>query len=446
LTSDDLFTPIFVPRAVQDAVSGRAWLQALLDAERALAVAEAQTGTIPAAAAETIADCCQADRFDASAIAEDGRRVGNPAEPLVRALRAAAGEEAGRYVHFGATSQDIVDTAAMLVSHRALALVLADLDGVAAACAALAEQHAATPMVARTLLQQALPTTFGLKAAGWLVAVVDARRRLAEVRDRLPAQLGGAAGTLASLGEHGPDTLRLFAAELGLREPAVPWHTARVPVAELGGALDLAAGTLAKIALDITLLAQTEVGEVAEGNDSRGGSSTLPHKRNPLGATLTIACARQVHGHASVLAGALVQEHERASGAWHAEWLALTGALELTGGAVAWARETIESLTVQPERMRANLDATGGLIMAEAVAFVLAERIGLPEAQRLVGAACRRAVDSGRPLRDELADDPAVTGQLSPEEIDAALDPTSYVGSAAAFVDRALTRYRDGEA
>jgi len=446
LTSDDLFTPIFVPQAVRDAASGRAWLQALLDAERALAVAEARKGAIPAAAAERIAACCEAERFDPAVIAEDGRRVGNPAEPLVRALRAAAGDEAGRYVHFGATSQDIVDTAAVLVSRRVLELVLADLDGVAAACAALAERHAATPMVARTLLQQALPTTFGLKAAGWLVAVVDARRRLAEVRDRLPAQLGGAAGTLASLGERGPETVRLFAAELGLREPDVPWHTARTPLAELAGALDLAAGTLGKVALDVALLAQTEVGEVAEGDEGRGGSSTLPHKRNPLGATLTIACARQVHGHASVLAGALVQEHERAAGAWHSEWLALTGALELTGGAARWARETLESLEVDPARMRANLDATGGLIMAEAVAFVLADRIRLPEAQRLVGAACRRAVESGRPLRDELAADPAVAAELSAAEIDAALDPTRYAGSAAAFVERALARFRGDSA
>jgi len=444
LPSDGLFTPIFVPAALREAVSDRAWLQAMLDVERALAAAEARAGVIPAAAGEAIAAACLVDRFDVEEIADGGRRVGNPAEPLVRALSAAVGAEAGRYVHWGATSQDVLDTAAMLVARRALGLIVAELDGVTAACAVLAEAHRSTLVVARTLLQQALPTTFGLKAAGWLVAVLETRRRLVALRaDRLAVQLGGAAGTLASLGEQGPAVLGLFAAELGLEEPVIPWHTIRVRVAELGGALDVAAGTLAKIALDVALLAQTEVGEVAESAaGGRGGSSTLPHKRNPVGSTLASACARQVHGLVAVLSGGLAQEHERAIGGWHAEWQPLRDALALTGGAAAWSRGVVEGLEVYPERMRQNLDATRGLIMAERVALLIGERVGRLEAHALVADACARAVAADRPLRDELLADARVRAHLDPDEIDAALDPAGYVGSAQTFVERALELYR----
>ncbi len=445
MPSEDLFAPIFVPAPLREAVSGVAWLQAMLDAERALAAAEARAGVIPTDAAEAIAARCSADGFDVEAIAEDGRRIGNPAEPLARALAAAVGGEAGCWVHFGATSQDIVDTAAMLVARRALDLILVELDAVAAGCAALAETHRSTLVAGRTLLQQALPTTFGLKAAGWLVAVLDARRRLAAVRaEGLAAELGGAAGTLAALGGDGPAVLRLFAEELGLPEPVLPWHTSRVRIADLGAALDLTAGVLAKIALDVALMAQTEVGEVAEpAAGGRGGSSALPHKRNPIGATLAAACGRQVHALAGVLSGGLAQEHERAIGAWHAEWQALTGALALTGGAAAWMREVVEGLEVDPERMRSNLEATRGLLMAESVAVMLARSVGRLDAHALVGEVCARAAESGRTLRDELVADPRVSERLTAEELDAALDPAGYLGSAEAFVDRALARYRE---
>ena len=432
--TDELFTPIFVPAPMRAAVSGRSWLQAMLDAEAALARAEAGAGVIPAEAADAIAACCDAGRFEIASFAERARRIGSPVEPLVRALAAAAGD-AGRYVHWGATTQDILDTAAMLVARNALDLILAELDAVAAGCAALAEAHRSTPIAGRTLMQQALPTTFGLKAAGWLVGVVEARSRLAAVRDeRLAVQLGGGAGTLAALGEQGPAVLALFAQELGLAEPALPWHANRVRVAELAAALDLAAGALSKIALDVVLLSQTEVGEVAESG--AGGSSTMPHKRNPTGSILAIACARRVHAHAGLLTGGLAQEHERAAGGWHAEWQPLSDALALTGGAAAAVREVVEGLEVHPERMRANLDATGGLIMAERVTFLLAERLGRFEAQQLVAEACA----SGRPLRDALLADPRIG--LTEAELDAAFDPTGYLGSAEAFVDRALDLYR----
>lgn len=428
---------------MREAVSGKAWLQALLDVERALASAEAKADVIPATAAEAIASACRADRFDVQAIALDSRRAGNPVEPLVRALRAAVGSEVAPYVHRGATSQDVLDTAAMLVAQRALDLIVAESDGVAAACAKLADRHRSTLMAGRTLLQHALPTTFGLKAAGWLVAVHEARNGLDAIRESgLQVQLGGAAGTLASLGKDGVTVLRLFAEELGLGEPVVPWHTNRVRIAALGAALDTAAGTSAKIALDVTLLAQTEVGEVAEPADGgRGGSSTLPHKQNPVGATLASACARGAHAAASLLTGAMAQEHERAAGAWHAEWSALGDALALTAGATSWIREVLEGLEVNEERMRANLDLTRGAIVAESVVTLVGARLGRLEAQDLVREASLRAADSGRPLRDELLDDARV--EVTPEELDAALDPAAYLGSAEAFVDRALELYRD---
>jgi len=432
--TDELFTPIFVPAPLRDAVSGRAWLQAMLDAEAALARAEAAAGVIPAEAAEAIAACCDAGRFEVASFGERARRIGSPVEPLVRALAEAAGD-AGRFVHWGATTQDILDTAAMLIAREALDLILAELDAVAAACAALAETHRSTPIAGRTLMQQALPTTFGLKAAGWLVAVLEARSRLAAVRDdRLAVQLGGGAGTLAALGEQGLAVLARFAVELDLAEPALPWHANRTRIAELGAALDLAAGALSKLALDVVLLSQTEVGEVSESGS--GGSSTMPHKRNPTGSILAIACARRVHAEAGLLTGGLAQEHERAAGGWHAEWQPLSDALALTGGAAAAVRDVVEGLEIHPERMRANLDATNGLIMTERITFLLAERLGRFEAQELVAEACA----SGRPLRDALLAD-SRTG-LTPADLDTALDPTGYLGSAEAFVDRALDLYR----
>jgi 3-carboxy-cis,cis-muconate cycloisomerase len=386
------FDALFVPDSIREAVSGRAWLEAMLDAEGALAVAEARAGVIPRDASGEIFDACDAARFDFEEIAAAGRPVASPVEPLVRALREAVGGDAARYVHWGATSQDVLDTASMLVARRSLGLIRAELDAVAAACARLAENHRGTVMAARTLLQQAVPTTFGLKAASWLVGVVEARAGLAAVR--LAAQLGGAAGTLAALGEKGAEVVKLFASELALSEPAVPWHTVRVPIGELGGALDLAAGSCAKIALDVTLLAQTEVAEVSTGDDGR--SSTMPHKRNPASAVLALACARQAHAHAGVLTASLVQEHERATGAWQAEWEALSGALAYSGGAAAATRTTLEALRVDKDRMSQNVREE---TLSEQAAF---QSDGAGEAR----------------------------------------EPSDYLGSASLFVDRALELYR----
>jgi len=427
------FSAIFMSPELREAVSDRAWLQAMLDAERALARASAAVGLVPQTAATRISQSCRAELFDAARLAEDGRRVGNPAEPLVRELRAAVGDETADFVHLGATSQDIVDTAAMLISHRAVGLVLAELERLADGCAELARAHRSTPMAARTLLQQAVPTTFGLKSAGWLVAVLDARGRLAAVRDeRLAVQLGGAAGTLAAMGDRALEVVHLFAQELDLAEPPLPWHTNRQRMAELGAALGMAAGAAAKIGGDVVLLAQSEVAEVAES--SGGGSSTMPQKRNPVRSTLAVACARLANAHTGVLLGDLAHEHERGVGGWHAEWEALSGALAFTGGAIEAAADAVTGLDVDDERMRANLDASGGLVLAERVSFALSPRLGRSQAHEVVAEAARAPS-----FRDALAADARVG--LTQEELDALLDPIGYLGAAEALVDRALRAY-----
>jgi len=338
-----------VPEAVQDAVSDEAWLRAMLDVEVALSRALTAHEIISPAASTAIS----AARPDLDGIGVAARDAGNPVVELVRRLRAAAGEHADA-VHLGATSQDVLDSAATLVAKRALVPILAELDAVVAGCAALAREHRGTEMAGRTLMQQAVPITFGLKAAGWLAGVAGARARLRELR--LPAQLGGAAGTLSKLGDDGPAVLGAFARELGLDEPVLPWHGDRRPVAELGAALAIAAGAVEKVALDIVLLAQTEVAEVAEASEGgRGGSSAMAHKHNPVGAIRARTAARSVRGAASVLLEAMAGEHERAAGAWQSEWRALTEALAGTGGAAWSLHEALDGLTVDPERMRANL-------------------------------------------------------------------------------------------
>ncbi len=435
-----MFERLFLPAEFREAASDAAWLQAMLDAEGALAAAEARAGIIPAPAAEAIAAACRAEHFDADSLADEGRAAGNPAEPLVRALRAAVEGDAARYVHWGATSQDIVDTAAMLVARRTLDLILLVLDEISDECASLAEAHRSTALAGRTLLQQAVPTTFGLKAAGWLVSVREARAGLARIRaERLAIQLGGAAGTLAPLGDRAAEVMRLFATALDLGEPALPWHTNRVRIAELGGALGVAVNPLAKIAFDVALLAQTEVGEAVDSE--AGGSSTMPQKRNPVGTALAIACAKQVHGYVSVLTSSGGHEHERGVGGWQAEWHALSGALAYTGGAASAVQRTLATLDVDAERMAENLRLTGGLVAAERASFVLGERLSRQTAHDVVAEAAGRARRSGHPLAEELAADVRV--ELSREELDAVLDPSTYLGSAENFIDRALHLYRD---
>jgi 3-carboxy-cis,cis-muconate cycloisomerase len=432
------FSALYVPDELGDAVSGRAWLGAMLEAERALARAGELAGLVPADAAKTIAAACEVDGYDWATLLREGRDVGNPAEPLVRALVERVGEDAGRYVHLGATSQDVVDTAAMLVARRCLGLVLAELLRLADASAALARTHRDTPMAGRTLLQQAVPTTFGLKAAGWLISTLDAAGRLSDVRaNGLAAQLGGAAGTLAALGDRALDVSAYFAAELDLPEATLPWHANRVRVADLGAALALCCGVASKVGLDLELLAQTEVGE-ARFPGAGGGSSAMPQKQNPVDAMWARAGAALGHAHASVLIAAPAAEHERAGGGWQAEWDALSAGLAATGGAVAALARALESVEVDSDRMRKNLDVSGGAIVSERVALVLTERLGRTAARSLVRDAAARAAAKGGTFAEALA--AADTG-LSAAELEAALDPPTYVGAAGALVDRALARH-----
>jgi 3-carboxy-cis,cis-muconate cycloisomerase len=428
------FAPLFVPDEIAAAVSDRAWLAAMLDAERALVRAEASAGVVPAHVAGAIAGRCDPELYDAGALARAGRAAGNPAEPLVRAMREGLGAEAAGFAHWGATSQDILDTAAMLVAKRALRPIGAWLGEAAGECAALARAHRTTPIAGRTLLQQATPTTFGLKAAGWLLGLREAGALVEAVSARrLRAQLGGAVGSLAVLGARGPEVARLYARELELAEPLAPWHTERSALIELGAALATAAAACAKISGDVVLLAQTEVAEVREG--AGGASSTMPHKRNPAVSVRTLACAAGARRHAAALVAGEPHEHERAAGTWQAEWPAITGALEGAGGAAAGARALLAGLEVDPARMRRNLDLTGGLVMAERVTYAAAGRVGLIEARRLVAAAAERSQEDVT-FRQALAESEGLG--LTPAELDAALDPAAGLESAAALVDRVL--------
>ena len=442
-----LFGAVLARGAVPALVDDLAWLQGMLTTEAALAVASAEVGLLPTASAEAIAAACRPERFDLAALGREAATAGNPAVPLVRALtarvRAEAGDEAAGWVHFGATSQDIIDTAAVLVTRAGLLAVEADLHDAAECAAQLAREHAGTLMPGRTLLQQALPVTFGLKAAGWLTALDDATDVVRRAAGHLPAQLGGAAGTLASLGEHGLAVLRAYARILGLAEPVLPWHTLRTPLAEAVTAVGIAAGVAGKIGLDVVLLAQTELGEVVDAAPGRGGSSTMPHKRNPVAAVAARAAAAQAPGLVATLLASMPQEHERAAGSWHAEWRPLRELLVTVGSAVSWVAESLRTLEVSPERMRADLDATNGLLLAERVSSALRPILGRLGAHDAVEEACRSALDSDRDLLDVLLATPAVAEALGEARLRTLLDPADYTGSAPAFVERALRRHEE---
>jgi 3-carboxy-cis,cis-muconate cycloisomerase len=440
-----LFDGVLARGRVREAVSDVAWLQAMLDVEAALARASAQAGLISEADAETIAASCGAAHYDAAEIGEAAAGTGNPAAPLVKALTKRVEGPAAGHVHSGATSQDVVDSAAMLVAHRALGPLLEDLRAAADAAARLAREHRATPVVGRTLLQQAVPVTLGLKAAGWLVGLDEAADRLETVRgERLAVQLGGAAGTLASLGDHGVDVMAAMADDLGLAEPVLPWHTIRTRPAELAGALGEASGVIAKAARDVTLMAQTEVAEVAEG--SAGGSSTMPHKRNPVAAISAAACAAQAPGLVATLLAAMAHEHERAAGAWHAEWRPFTELLRSTGSAAAWLRTCLEELEVDADAMRANLDLTQGLILAERVSTELAPELGRMEAHEAIERAASQAPDAEGGFAEALGRQPEVRDRISEARLAELLDPAGYLGSTDVFIDRALRAHDAREA
>jgi 3-carboxy-cis,cis-muconate cycloisomerase len=435
---------LFSTPNMAEAFSPEAHVRAMLAFEAALARAEARAGIIPQAAAEAIAACCQVELFDVPALYREAAVAGTPAIPLVRRLTALVNGEAQKFVHWGATSQDAIDTAIMLQMRAGLDQLVEGLLGMCAACAGLADKHRQTLMPGRTLLQQALPITFGLKAARWLDLTTRQVQALREDRSRMLAvQLGGAAGTLAAFGANGFQVVALLAEALGLVAPDLPWHTERDRVTRIAASLGIVAGAMAKIAGDMLLLAQTEISEASEAAaPGKGTSSAMPQKHNPVAATFAMASARLAIGAVPVLLSAMAQEHERAAGGWQAEWAALPDLFRFTAGAVGHVREAVIGLQIDAARMQTHLHQTGGLLMAESLTMALASYLGKPDAQRIVGAVCEQAAQSGITLRQAALMSAEIRASLSPEAIDCALDPSRYLGSTDVFINRALETYR----
>lgn len=423
--------------------SDQSVLQAMLDFEIALARAEARCGVISQSAAEVITNAAQAGSFNAAVLAEQTLRLGTPAIPFVKALtelvRAKDSAAAG-FVHWGATSQDVTDSALVLLMKQAQAVLRSDLDRLAQSLRRLSVEHERTVMLGRTLLQSAPPVTFGLKAAGWLGAIQRSRKRLEQCfRDALVVEFGGASGTVAALGKRGIEVGQALAADLGLAYPESPWHAHRDRLAALVCACGVLTGALGKLARDISLLMQPEVGEVSEpAGDGRGGSSTLPHKHNPVGCAATLACANRVPGMVSAFLSAMVQEHERGLGNWQAESSTLASVVQSTGLAIAAMAEVTEGLIVDAARMRANIEATGGVVFAERAMMLLAEKIGRDQAQQILEKASRVSVAQGRRLRDVLAGMPEVSSHLSSASLHDLEAPEKYLGVAAEFERRLL--------
>ncbi|HEX9520126.1 MAG TPA: lyase family protein [Streptosporangiaceae bacterium] len=444
-----LFGALFA-RGAADA-SDAAWLQAMLDTEAALARALERAGLAPPGSGAAVTAVARADFFDNGTLGEAAAATGNPVPALVRALTARLPESAAgaaAAVHKGATSQDIIDTAAMLIARSALDAILADLSAAARSCAASAAEHAHTVMSGRTLLQQAVPVTFGLVAAGWLTAIDEARQNLHQVRTaRLAVQFGGAAGTLASLGDAGPRVAALLGDELGLPVPALPWHTNRLRIIDLAAALAGACAALGKIARDVTLLTQTEVAEVREAAEpGRGASSAMPHKQNPVAAITVLACTKQAPGLLATLTSAAEQEHQRAAGAWHSEWLPLSQLLTLTNSASSWSVELLRGLQADPVRMRANLDEARELPMAEHITTLLAPALGRLQAHDLIARASTRAIAGNISLTDAICADETSAAKLADAgvtraDIESAVRPESYLGATAEFIHRALSAH-----
>ncbi|NMZ77928.1 3-carboxy-cis,cis-muconate cycloisomerase [Pseudomonas mandelii] len=443
---NQLFDAYFTARDMREVFCDQGRVQAMLDFEAALARAEARVGLIPLSAAASIAAACQAGHYDFSALGEAIATAGNSAIPLVKALGkqvAANDAEAERYVHLGATSQDVMDTGLVLQLRRALALIESDLAQLGETLATQALRFVATPLAGRTWLQHATPVTLGMKIAGWLGAVTRSRQRLQELKPRLLVlQFGGASGTLAALGEQAMPIAEALAGELQLTLPDQPWHTQRDRLVEFGAVLGLIAGSLGKLGRDISLLMQTEAGEVFEPSaPGKGGSSTMPHKRNPVGAAVLIGAATRVPGLLSTLFSAMPQEHERSLGMWHAEWETLPEICCLVSGSLKQALLVADGLEVDADRMARNLDLTQGLVLAEAVSIVLAQRVGRDTAHHLLERCCKRAVAEQRHLRAVLGEEPQVTAELSALELDRLLDPAHYLGQAHTWVERAVAEH-----
>lgn len=435
-----LFRDMFGTAQMRAVFRDEALVAGYLQTEAALARAQARLGIIPNAAAGRIDEVCRTLDVDFERLRQETEIVGYPILPLVHQLAEAAGE-AGRYVHWGATTQDIMDTATVLQVRAALHLVERDLRAVRGLLRDLARKHRDTPMAGRTHLQQALPITFGYKAAVWLSGVDRHLERLDQARPRiLVGALSGAAGTLASVGKAGLDMQRLFCEELDLAQPAITWHVARDGFAEAATLLGLITGTLAKIATDVMIMASTEFGELSEPFvPGRGASSTMPQKRNPISSELMLAAAKSVRQHTATMLDGMIHDFERATGPWHAEWIALPESFLLTAASLSHARFMLAGLVVHEDRMRRNLGLTGGLIVAEAVMMAAAPELGRQRAHDMVYAACREAIEDGGTLAERLAAIPEIVTALGGlEGIEACCDPASYLGLCGVMVDRIL--------
>ncbi len=444
-----LLDPLFGDPVADALLTDARRIAAMLEVEVALASAEAEAGVIPTRCVAAIRKGADPSLYDQAALANETTLAGTLVIPLVRQLVANVARfdaESARYVHWGATSQDVLDSALAIQLRGATLVILRRLASAGDAAAQLARAHAGTVMAGRSWLQHATPVTFGLKAAGWLSALDRARERIViALSHAMVLQLGGASGTLAALGERGPSVAAAMAAELGLALPDLPWHAHRDRLADLACALAIATGTCGKIARDVALLAQTEVAEAFEGSrDGRGGSSSMPHKRNPLGASVAIAASLRAPGLVATMLAAMPQEHERGLGGWQAEWETLPELVHLTAGAARHVAEMLAGLEVDAARMRTNADMTHGLALAESVSMALAEHIGKAEAHHVIEDASRRAISERRPLAAVLAGTPGVTRYLSTAEISRCLTADQYIGSASTFVNRALAHHESG--
>ncbi|HJU23285.1 MAG TPA: 3-carboxy-cis,cis-muconate cycloisomerase [Casimicrobiaceae bacterium] len=439
--------PLFTTDALRAIFTPSARLSRMLEFEAALAQAEASVGVIPKRAADVIERHCDVSRFHVDAIENAAQRAGNLAIPMVAALTRNVAQDDGEakgFVHYGATSQDAIDTGLVLQLRDALVVIDADLTRLSTALARLSREHSTTPIAGRTWLMQGAPTTFGVKLAAVVSALDRDRDRIASARERaLVLQFGGAVGTLASLGDKGLAVAEALGARLGLRFPDMPWHTERDRICEIATALGVMTATLGKLARDFALLSQSEVGEAAEPSaPGRGGSSTMPQKRNPVGASIALAASIRVPGLVATMLQAAVQEHERGLGNWPAEWETMPQIAMLVGGALRAMAEVAEGLDIDAARMAANLDITQGLIFAEAVQMALAPTLGRDAAHTLVASACRRAVERRVHLRDILEHEATIAPVLDRKALDRLFDPANYIGESRAFIERALARHR----
>ena len=443
IIDSSIFQGIFSTDAMREVWSDENRTRQYIEVERALAVVQSRLGLIPQEAADEIISHCHLEQIDMARLRQQTERIGYPILGVVTQINQLCRDKLGEYVHWGATTQDITDTATVLQIRQALTLVDAELEAIAAAMAKLAAEHRLTPVIGRSNLQQAIPVTFGYKMAGLLSAVLRHRERLAQVKERvLVGEFAGAAGTLASLEKGAMETQAGLCAELGLKQPLIAWHTIRDNIAEVGAVLGLIGGTLGKLSMDVKLMMQTEVGEVYEPyHHGRGSSSTMPQKRNPISSCYIHAAISVVRQHAAALMDAMVADHERSTGPWEIEWIVLPEAFCLLAGALKQSRFVLEGLQVDAAAMRRNIDMTGGLVMSEAVMMGLGGYIGREYAHDLVYDLCRESLASGRPLLDLLAAHPEIARHVDRAALERMLDPAHYLGQSGVMVDRVLAAW-----